>query len=85
MGNVRVTYILMAKTVEGKELSINKERTLFEQNSVNPEDLRAILERDFREKEKSDLQQQLGNEIRSLAFKVAKITELQSAGDDDQM
>ncbi len=85
MGNVRVAYTITVKSVDGKEMSFDKERTLYEQDSVNPEYLRDILEREFREKEKAALQHELGNEITSLAFKVTKVTKLKSAGDDDQM
>ena len=49
MVNVRVAYTITVKAVDGKELSFDKERTLYEQDSINPENLRNILEREFRE------------------------------------
>jgi hypothetical protein len=85
MGNVRVAYTITVKAVDGKELSFDKERTLYEQNAVKPENLQDILERDFRATEQTSLQHQLGKKITNLTFKVTKVTELQSAGDDDQM
>jgi len=89
MGNVRVTYTITVKAVDGKELSFDKERILTEQDTVNPENLRDFLERDFRETEQTSfliaLQSQLGAEITGTSFKVTKVTELKSAGDDDQM
>jgi hypothetical protein len=89
MGNVHVAYTITVKAVDGKELSFNKERTLYEQDTVNPEKLQDFLEREFRETEQTAfltaLQSQLGVEITGISFKATKVTELQSAGDDDQM
>ena len=85
MGNVRVAYTITVNSVGGKEFSLNKDRTLYEQDESNPDTLRDILERDFPEKEKMALQHELGEEIASLAIKINKVTVLQSAGDDDQM
>lgn len=85
MGNVRIAYTITAKAVDGKELSFNKERTLYEQDAVNPENLQDFLERNFREAERNALQHQIEKEITDITFKVTKVTELKSAGDDDQM
>ena len=85
MGNVHVAYTVTVRVSDGKELSFDKERTLYEQDSVEPENLLDFLERNFTETEKTALQHQLASEITSLAFKVTKVTELKSAGDDDQM
>ena len=85
MANVRVAYTITVKTVDGKEWSFDKERTLYEQDSTNPENLRNILEREFRKIDKIALQRQLEQEITDMTFKVVNVIELQSAGDDDQM
>ena len=85
MRNVRVAYTITVTSADGKELSIDKERTLYEQESVNPENLRDILQREFREMDKTALQHQFEKDITDMTFKVVNVTELQSAGDDDQM
>jgi hypothetical protein len=85
MGNVRVAYTITVKAVDGNEMTFDKERTLYEQDSINPENLRGILERDFREMDKTALQHELEKEITDITMKVVNVTELQSAGDDDQM
>ena len=50
---------------------------------------RKVLERDFRETEQTAfitaLQYELGRKIGSVTLTVTKVTELKSAGDDDQM
>ena len=89
MGNVHVAYTITVKAENGKELSFDKERTLYEQDTVNPETLQDVLKRNFRETEQPQfltaVHHQLGNAIADITFRVTKITELKSAGDDDQM
>ncbi len=89
MGNVRVSYTITVKAVDGKELSFDKEWFLPEQNDLNAENLQNVVEREFRETEQiafvTALQHELGQEIADMTFKVTKVTELKSAGDDDQM
>ena len=89
MGNVRVEYTITVKGANGKQLSFNKERILTEQDETNPKHIQHVLEKDFRATEQTSflegLQTQLGEEITSTTVKITKMTELQSAGDDDQM
>ena len=85
MGNVRVAYTITVKAGDGNKMSFDRERTLYEQESVNPDKLQDILEREIGEMEKTALQHLIEKEITDMTFKVVNVTELQSAGDDDQM
>lgn len=89
MGNILVAYTITVKGADGKEWSFDKERILHDRDAANPETLQVLLAREFRESEQASflaaLQSQLGIDITSATFKVIKVTELKSAGDDDQM
>ena len=89
MKNLHVAYTLAAKAVNGKEMSFEKERILFEQDTLDPQTIQDIIEEEFRKTEKvtfvTALQSELNAEISEIIVKVTKVTELQSAGDDDQM
>ena len=89
MGTYRVEYTITLTVEDGMELSFPKERFLTEDEVSDVEEIPAYLEREFRENEEANflltMKSQLGKEITGTSLVVNKISELLSAGDDDQM
>ncbi len=69
---VRVEYIVALTGKDGKTELVNKERILYDLDSIDPEHIHQILEQELQATDSSSLG-------------VTNITELQPTGDDDQM
>lgn len=89
MGTYRVEYTITLTVEDGRELSFPKERFLTEDEILDVKEIPAFLEREFRDTEQTNflltMKSQLGKEITGTTLVVNKISELLSAGDDDQM
>ena len=89
MGTYRVDYTITLTVEDGRELSFQKERFLTENEVPDVKEIPAYLEREFRDTEQTNflltMKSQLGKEITGTSLVVNKISELLSAGDDDQM
>ncbi len=89
MGTYRVEYTITLTVEDGRELSFPKERFLTEDEISDVKEIPAFLEREFRDTEQTNflltMKSQLGKEITGTSLVVNKISELLSAGDDDQM
>ena len=70
MKTVRVEYTVILTGKDGKTVSVNKERILYDLDSTDPEHIQQILEQVLQAPD---------------SFVVTNITELQPTGDDDQM
>ncbi len=81
MKTVRVEYTVILTGKDGKTVSVNKERILYDLDSTDPEHIQQILEQEVPAPEHPAL----GNNIASFTLVVTNITELQPTGDDDQM
>ncbi len=81
MKTVRVEYTVRTTGEDGKPVSVNKERVLFEMDSTDSEHIGKILEQEEQPPEQSAHEDALA----SLSIVVTKITELKPTGDDDQM
>ncbi len=81
MKTVRVEYILRIMGEDGKTLSENKERILYNLDSSDSEHIQQLLEQEVQATEQGPH----GESITGSSFVVTNITELKPTGDDDQM
>jgi hypothetical protein len=81
MKTVRVEYTVILTGEDGKTVSVNKERILYELDSIDPEHIHQVLEQEVQATEEPAL----GTNIAGSTLVVTNITELKPTGDDDQM
>ena len=81
MKTVRVEYTVILTGKDGKTVSVNKERILYDLDSTDPEHIQQILEQEVQATEQGSS----GKSITDSSLVVTNITELQPTGDDDQM
>ena len=81
MKTVRVEYTVTITGEDGKTKAVNKERILSDLDSTDPEHIQQVLEQELPAPEHPAL----GRSVVSSSLVVTNITELQPAGDDDQM
>ena len=81
MKTVRVEYTVILMGKDGKTVSVNKERILYDLDSTDPEHIQQILEQEVPAPEHPAL----GKSVVSSSLVVTNITELKPTGDDDQM
>lgn len=89
MATYRVEYTITITVEDGKEMSFQKEKFISEDQVSDAKAIPSYLEREFRDVEQADfilaMQSELGKNITSTTLSVSKISELLSAGDDNQM
>ncbi len=78
---VRVEYIVALTGEDGKTELANKERILYDLDSIDPKHIQQILEQELPAPEHPAL----GRSVVSSSLVVTNITELKPTGDDDQM
>ena len=76
-----VKYRVTITKEDGKTVPVNKQRILSELDSMDPEHIQKLLEKEAQERE----QPALGKKITDSTLVVTNITELKTTGDDDQM
>lgn len=81
MTTIRVEYTVTFTGEDGKTVSANKERILFELKSSDSEHIQQILEQELQATE----QPSPVKTIPGSSLVVTNITELRPTGDDDQM
>lgn len=77
----RVEYMVSVTGEDGKTISVNKERILYELSSLDPDYIRQILEQEVQAKEPP----QPEKTVPGSSLVVTNITPLKPTGDDDQM
>ena len=77
----RVEYTVTVTGEDGKIVSVDKERIMFELDSIDPEHIQKLLEQE----EQPIEQPALGETIASSSLVVTNVTELKPTGDDDQI
>lgn len=89
MATYRVEYTITITVEDGKEMSFQKEKFISEDQVSDAKAIQSYLDREFRDVEQADfilaMQSELGKNITSTTLSVSKISELLSAGDDNQM
>ncbi len=78
---VRVEYIVALTGEDGKTELVNKERILYDLDSIDPEHIHQILEQELQATEQGSSEKSIADS----SLVVTNITELQPTGDDDQM
>jgi len=81
MRTVRVEYIVALTGEDGKTELVNKERILYDLDSIDPEHIHQILKQELQETEQGSSEKSIAD----FSLVVTNITELQPTGDDDQM
>ena len=81
MRTVRVTYTVTRTKDDGKTVPMNKERILSELDSIDPDHIQKILEKEMQATEEPSS----GKTVAGYSLVVTNITELHPTGDDDQM
>jgi len=81
MKTVRVNYTVTLTGEDGKTVSVNKERILFELDSSDSEHIRQVLEQEMQAAEEPAFEKY----IPGSSLVVTNITELKPTGDDNQM
>ena len=77
----RVEYTETRTGKDGKTVSVNKERVMFELDSIDPEHIQQVLEQELQ----TTGQPSPEKPIPDPSLVVTNITELKPTGDDDQM
>ena len=77
----RVEYIVALTGEDGKTELANKERILYDLDSIDPEHIQQILEQELQGTEQGSSEKRIAGS----SLVVTNITELQPTGDDDQM
>ena len=78
---VRVEYTVTLRGEDGTTEALNRERILFDLNSLDPEHIQKVLKQELQATEEPGLE----NHIAGSSLVVTKITELKPTGDDDHM
>ena len=81
MITARVEYTVSVTQEDGKIISVNKARILYELNSIEPGYIRQILEQEVQDTEPPPTEKT----VPGSSFVVTNITPLKPTGDDDQM
>jgi len=77
----RVEYTVTVTGEDGKIVSVNQERIMFELDSIDPEHIQQVLKQELQTTEQPSPEKTLTGS----SLMVTNITELKPTGDDDQM